>query len=50
MELWSFLQAGFTAKNLREFTKLPGVKVYIPQEAMQPTGADPRGMKSPFDI
>ena len=40
------VQAAFTAKELREITKLPGVQVHIPQEAMQLTEADRAEMKA----
>ena len=39
------VQAAFTAKELREITKLPRVQVHIPQEAMQLTEADRAEMK-----
>ena len=40
------MQAAFTAKELREITKLPGVQVHVPQEAMQLTEADRAEMKA----
>ena len=40
------MQAAFTAKELREITKLPGVQVHIPQEALQLTEADRAEMKA----
>jgi adrenodoxin-NADP+ reductase len=33
-------QAAFTTKELREVTKLPGVALHIPPDALQPTEAD----------
>ena len=40
------MQAAFTAKELREITKLPGVQMHIPQEALQLTEADRAEMKA----
>ena len=40
------VQAAFTAKELREITRLPGVQVNIPREAMQLAEADRTEMKA----
>ena len=42
----AFMQAAFTAKELREITKLPGVQVHIPQDALQLTDADRAELKA----
>ena len=34
------LQAAFTAKELREITKLEGVQLHVPQESLVPTEVD----------
>jgi hypothetical protein len=40
------MQAAFTAKELREITKLPGVQVHIPQDVLQLTDADLAELKA----
>lgn len=42
----AFMQAAFTAKELREITKLPGVQMHIPQDALQLTDADRAELKA----
>lgn len=39
-------QAAFTAKELREITKLEGVRVVIPEDQLNPTDVDMAEMKA----